>query len=1631
MSLVRLLQSLVGSLRRARRSQARAVDWSRIEEVLGIVLEAPPERRAALLDTLCGGDPGVRAEVSVLLDAGDASGLIDRPLDELVASLFSPQKPDVVRAARAPIVSHYELLERLQGGGMGVIYHARDVRLARPVALKFLPMALTADERAKARFLLEARAAAALDHRNVCAIHEVGESEDGQLFIAMPFYEGETLADRIAREPLPVGNAIAIALQVLQGLEHAHQRGIVHRDIKPANIMLTPEGLVKILDFGIVKHGEVGFTRSGVLLGTLPYMSPEQLGRQAVDARSDVWSVGVVLYEMLAGRPPFAGADAHRLREAILFSQPESPRMMRPDVPQELARAIAVALAKHVDDRYPDARAFASALETIQRMAAVQALEIACAPARPEERPDVACHPRVPTVPQVLPGGERRQTTIAVSGLSGFAEVVERCAPNEVEHVIRRLKQEAWDIVDRHGGTINEFSEDRVVLLFGVPASIEDHCARAVHAAIDLHALVRSWRTSRSGASRLALRTAIDSGEAAVQRAEGAMVPYRIAGRPVSRAIQLCAHARTDEILISPQAGRAVASLFELMPADPLSLPEDVEAMTPQRVLRPSAPQDPLEHLAVRAALTPFTGRGAELQTLVQALESLRNGEGRFVAITGDAGLGKSRLLLEFRRTIDSADIAVLVGRCSAYGQATAYMPFVDVLRQLFALDPVSRGGWTDEIVAAGALAVDSDLEEFIPFYLRLLSVPTEKYRLPTSLPDEQLRLALEEALVAALAACAARGPLALLFEDWHWADAASNGVLKQAADLVSTRRLLIVTTSRVAHDIDSRHRQGDVVLELLPLEPASTAAMLKAVLDADVLPEELSARIYERSGGNPFFVEEIGRSLAESGTLRTIGRRITLAGSLEALDLPATVQAVIRTRVDRLDLDARQALRAASVMGREFTRPVVERAMADGTRAESALDRLIAAGIIQRTSGVLEDGYRFGHALMQEAAYAGLLEHQRAELHARIGAAIEDIYSDQLDEWLFRLAQHFSVAEQWPKAVQYGLRSVERMTELCQFVAALQVLDRTREWLDMLDEHAQHETAIDILFRQERLCDTLGIRDRQRQIVEELIARIESGSDRTELPEAYVRKGDLHTNLRQFVDAEEALQRSLSLRRETDDAAGERTTLRSLGFLRWCQERYGDALAYVNEALAIDRRENNVIGTVGDLHNLAAIHRATGNHEESLLCLEEGLRLSKPPDRDGAPWPVDLRWHNMHVQHAYGSLLAERGELDRALDHLTRPVAWIRKARLGVQAAFFYTAIAQVHFRKGNLQACFDYYRQAIEWTRKGRYQTGLATSLRLLGELLLSLGREQEALGHLREAAAVFGELQDRSAEALMWARVGTAEQRLGNLGHAASAWERTRILRHEAGDARGELEALEALAGIARRHRPAADALGFYEAAIAVAVTLDDRLPEARLRNAAGIIEWTRGRHAEALRHFERGLELYQAFGDCAGTGLMMNSIGVTLSALGRSDAARVQLEGALLHHRGTGQPQLEAHALAALGDLSWEATDADAASEWYQRSLDKRRSLEDVRGEGWMLHRLARIRALRGERDQADAMLARAAELSMRCSDEELMAACAELRRQATGIRVEGHDGSAGDHEEVHGGRRRARRPGEGG
>ena len=325
--------------------------WEEIQASFDQLVELDASERAGRLATLASTDPELHQALESLLEADAAASAQLAPID----TAFLPQsdyQPDPL-GLTGRTISHFDLREALGAGGMGVVYRADDTRLGRVVALKFLLPHYSLDASAKARFLREAHAAAALDHPNLCTVYEIGTSDEGWLFLAMALYQGETLRARLTRDgPILVREALEIARQIAEGLQAAHAAGIVHRDLKPGNVMLLPDGAVRILDFGLAKARDQSVSETGARFGTVSYMSPEQVRGENVDGRADLWALGIVLYEMLTGRKPFGGDEEVAIAHAILHDEPELPSTHRGDLSAALEGVVLRLLQKNPGKRH-------------------------------------------------------------------------------------------------------------------------------------------------------------------------------------------------------------------------------------------------------------------------------------------------------------------------------------------------------------------------------------------------------------------------------------------------------------------------------------------------------------------------------------------------------------------------------------------------------------------------------------------------------------------------------------------------------------------------------------------------------------------------------------------------------------------------------------------------------------------------------------------------------------------------------------------------------------------------------------------------------------------------------------------------------------------------------------------------------------------------------------------------------------------------------------------------------------------------------------------------------------------------------------------------------------------------------
>ncbi|HET6891886.1 MAG TPA: protein kinase, partial [Pyrinomonadaceae bacterium] len=383
--------------------------WQRIKALLDAALERKPDERAAFLDRACGDNESLRHQVDSFLISYEQSGsFIEEPAFGLMSeSLASEQK----EFALGSTLGHYKVLTKLGAGGMGEVYLAEDTRLGRKIAVKVLPSAFVKDDERVQRFQQEARAASALNHPNILTIYEIGQA-DSSHFIATEYIEGETLRQRMATAPVKISEALEVGIQVVSALCAAHEAGIVHRDIKPENIMVRRDGIVKVLDFGLAKLTEpktitsesptLFQTIQGMVMGTAYYMSPEQARGLAIDARTDIWSLAVVVYEMISGRLPYEGPTSSDVIAAILDRDPTSLLKHSPETPKELEWILTKALRKDRDERYQTARELLTDLKNLKERLAFEAeLARSAAPEEIKSSAATGAEPRGDTTPQV------------------------------------------------------------------------------------------------------------------------------------------------------------------------------------------------------------------------------------------------------------------------------------------------------------------------------------------------------------------------------------------------------------------------------------------------------------------------------------------------------------------------------------------------------------------------------------------------------------------------------------------------------------------------------------------------------------------------------------------------------------------------------------------------------------------------------------------------------------------------------------------------------------------------------------------------------------------------------------------------------------------------------------------------------------------------------------------------------------------------------------------------------------------------------------------------------------------------------------------------------------------------------
>jgi len=624
--------------------------------------------------------------------------------------------------------------------------------------------------------------------------------------------------------------------------------------------------------------------------------------------------------------------------------------------------------------------------------------------------------------------GERKQVTVLFSDLSGYTAMTEKLDPEEVKEIMGRIFGEIAQVVTKYEGVIEKFIGDAVMAIFGVPKVHEDDAVRAIRTAKEIHEIVEAISTQfedRVG-TRLSMHSGINTGLVVTGQVDQDGGTLGVLGDTINLASRLSGLAKAGEILVGSVTYQLTEGHFIFERLEPAQVKGKAEAVQVYRLL--STKEKPLTLHRTFGLKADLIGRKAELAQLQEAVQRLRQGKGTIFSICGDAGTGKTRLLEEFKATLDLNEIQWLEGHAYAYSQNIPYFPLIDLLNRTWQIEEGDPPEVVREKVEFRIERLIGKKGDVAPYVGSLYSL---SYPEIEGVSPEFWRSGLLKAVQAILSALTQSGPTVICLEDIHWADPSSLDLLRSILSEFS-HPVLFICAYRLPFSLFTSHQLGAIgksyqEIKLQDLSTSDTQDMMESLLKSKTIPHELRKFIQEKVEGNPFYLEEVINSLIESGTLIRDNGNWRLSRPIGESDISPTVQGVISARLDRLEKEMKRILQEASVIGRAFLYEILNKITELKDRLDHHLHRLEQFDLIRIRSFQPELEYVFKHALTQEVVYSGLLKKERQAVHERIALVMEQLFHERLSEFYETLAFHFKRGQSLHKAVDYLMKSGEK----------------------------------------------------------------------------------------------------------------------------------------------------------------------------------------------------------------------------------------------------------------------------------------------------------------------------------------------------------------------------------------------------------------------------------------------------------------------------------------------------------------------------------------------------------------------------------------------------------------------------
>jgi eukaryotic-like serine/threonine-protein kinase len=1191
----------------------------------------------------------------------------------------------------------YRLLERRGKGGMGVVFRAEHIRLKRTFAVKVLRPDISSEQDYVDRFCREARAASAIRHDAIVDVVDINCEEDGTWYIVMEFLEGEDLQLLLQRgDRLPLETALTVTSQMCSALFAAHSRGIVHRDIKPGNIFLPTsdgEGVrAKLLDFGVSKLMEAGagITGTGLIIGTPLYMSPEQAcGDPSLDHRADIFSMGVVLYEMLTGTTPFAATAPMAVIARIMTEDAVPPSTVNPDVPDWLDRVILKCLDRNPRARFSTAGELMAALE--QEGGYIQ-----------EQTPRSSMGPSEAA-------GELRVVTVAFVSFSATSQMGRNLSPDESNELLESVFSEAKEIIADHGGTIPRYFGDGFMALFGAPVAHGDDAVRALRAMISLEKLAGD---SEAGDLGIKISAGVTTGRVVAGRLRGfGESGYGVVGNAVGLARRMEGLGPTGSILACKETYLHVRGRFRVKAITFSSGPGNETEEIVYSVLEENPHGLVVAPREILGSKVRMAGRVAEVAQLLGAFErAVDERTSQMVTVIGAPGMGKSRLAYELLGHVEDmeGDVLIITAAGHQLAEGSPLTIWASAIREKAGInvdeDASAAGLKLERFVQYLWTGVTGDSSRIVRDLLALLGLG-ESHDTSRPLLDN-----LEDSLFGLLEPLLEKFPAVIMFDDVQWVDSASLELLRRVVDRLSERRLFVLLLARPEFVVNApeylfegTERQR---IDLKPLTRRESRELLRNVLGPGV-PEDLLEKIAERSGGTPLFIEEILHDLVEREVVTRAGQKWLVSRDVDTLDIPLTVEAVIQARLDQLPTGERDVLVKASVVGEQFWDGSLA-AMGVG-QVDSGLARLVSKELLRLQPTSCLDGcreYVFRHGLIRDVAYGLTPAKERRQLHQAVAAWIVEYGAGNVEAHAM-IARHLQAAEDYEGAVDnyvisaglvYGVELQKSdgrffgpsfMSKMAGKISDQLTADEVEKIMtmacDLANDHLNASRAMDVSAASASMFANVGDMIRSGRFWKRVVRLAESLEDLDMLLLAMVEEAKTLCNTRQSEEAFEMLRRAEPLYGDERSFLSRSRYHRANAQIYYVRGEMDDAIKCGNEALLLAREGNLQEDIAANAHNIGDEYLKKGQLEKAREYLEESQELAvalgcgivvkineqflltldalqkadntaieKLEEKVRAARSEGIIWDLLQLNYNLGYIYAERGDIEHARKHLT-----------------------------------------------------------------------------------------------------------------------------------------------------------------------------------------------------------------------------------------------------------------------------------------------------------------------------------------------------------------------------------------